>query len=264
MLLACIGKTGNLIWDTTFTTAYNVAISHLLYSGSGEFLAMGSAKADSAVSGSSGLLFIRFDTTGKVLTRKDLTDTYFMAANDIAVDGQGYIYLPLTRRSGSAKQKASVARYSGTFQKIWETELYNNPDFGAAPLALIKDESGNLYLSGKTELSQLSGTMDNSFLASLTATGTLRWKKYLEQYNSGVGLVMNKLQIIMLNRNCFFLNKAEPADGAEAGLFNVFSSCDQKNTDAFGMGIDVDYEGNFLLSGSKGGNYFLALKTIKQ
>ena len=263
MHISCIRNNGELIWDTTLVSTYVVNNSIMLHTGSDEFVDVGSESSDSVISGPTGLLFLKFDSTGNISYRKDITETAFLAANDISCDRNGNFYLPLTRKTGSAKMKASVAKFNNSFQKIWETDLYNNPDFGAVPTSVVNDDSGNLYLTGKTELSTQAGTVDNTFITSLSSAGTVRWKKYLEQSNTGMSLVLFNNELMVLNKNCFFINKADPADGADGGRFNMFSSCDQKNTSAFGAGIDIDYQGNILLAGSKGGSYYLAVKTLQ-
>lgn len=263
MLILCIGRKGNIIWDTTITSSYKVDIANLVYTGSGEFSALGSARADTAITGPTGLLFLNFDSTGNFSFRKDITDANFLAANDMSADSRGNLYLTVNRKSGSAKMKASVAGFSGSFQKLWETELYNNPDFGASSVTVINDVAGNVYVAGKTELTQQSGTVDNSFLASLTSAGTIVWKKYLEPYNTGSALMATTNELVLLNRNCFFISKADPDDGNVFSRYNIFSSCDQKTTDSFGTGIDTDYRGDMLLTGTRGGSYFIAVKSLK-
>jgi hypothetical protein len=264
MLLAVINKKGELRWDTTINTSFRIDISQLMYTGFGEFLAVGSARADSAIAGAAGLLFVRFDTTGRVIIKKEIADANFIAIGDAATDGHGNIFLALTRKTAYARSKASAAMFNNDFQKIWETDLYNNPDFGAASFSVLAGEDANIYLSGKTEVTREQGTIDNSFLVSLSSSGTIRWKKYLEINNSAPSLIMNKNLLMMLNRNCMIVNLAEPSNGEAAGLIRVFSACVSDNTDTFGTDLDINYDKNLLLAGSKGGNFYLALKSIPQ
>ncbi len=37
-------------------------------------------------------------------------------------------------------------------------------------------------------------------------------------------------------------------------------ACDPFSTDALGMSFDTDYDGRILVAGSRGGNYYMALK----
>ena len=59
------------------------------------------------------------------------------------------------------------------------------PDVGASSLGICLDNSRNIYVSGKTEISGVSGSSDNSFSAKLTNDGIVKWKKYPEISNSG-------------------------------------------------------------------------------
>jgi hypothetical protein len=205
---------------------------------------------------------VRFDTTGKVSAEKKTTETNFVAATGAAIDNAGNIFLPLTRKTSFGNPKASVAKYNNLFQKIWETELYNNPDFSASSLAILTDASGNIYVSGDTQVPGKDGPLTSSFIATLTGGGTPGWKKYLEYYNTGSALVFDKSDnLLMLNKNCFIISKRVSANGDDAGTIKSFSLCIPQNTTAFGRDIAVNYDSNILLAGSFGGNFYIALKS---
>lgn len=261
MLIECINHSGMISWDTTFAATFQVDITNLYYTGNGNFLALGSASADSTSAGATGFLFVKFDTTGKVTLRKENKETNFIAAGSMAVDNSGNIFLPLTRKASGAKSKASVAKYNSDFQRIWETELYNNPSFGAASVSIALDKNGIIYVTGKTEITKEQEVMDNSFIASVSVTGTIKWKNYLEMTNCGSALSFNDDMVIMLNKNCYIINMIDPDDGSETKKIRLFSLCNSINTSAFGYDLDVDYAGNLLVSGMRGGNFYLALKS---
>ncbi|MCJ7446939.1 MAG: hypothetical protein MUO72_04545 [Bacteroidales bacterium] len=262
MILARFSPSGVNVWDTSITTGFKVDRTTLCYMGDGNLLAVATAIPDSANSGATGLFFISLDSTGHIIQKKEITETNFISANKADVDNAGNIYLPLTRKTAAAKPKASVAKFNSDFQKLWETELYNNPNFGAATLDINLDASGNIYVSGKTELSSGESVLNNSFLASLSGTGAIRWKQYHENINEGIALVINDDDILMmLNTNCFAVNMVSPLDGTYSGKIRIFDACDSKTTDAFGRDMDVTHDGNILVAGSKGGSFFLALKS---
>ena len=260
MLLARIGNDGSAIWDTVITAGFNVDLTYINFTGNGTFLAVGTASADYSGTGPTGLSFIRFDTAGHVTEHKEITGTDFISAERVFVDGQGNIFLPLTRQAAGAKTGASVAKYNSDIQILWETELYNNPSFAAAASGITADGSGNIYVTGKTEVSRESGTLDNSFLASLDPAGSVRWKKYLENANAGADLIFSGNMILMLNRNCFVVNLADPDSGDDAGRVRMFEVCDPYDTDAIGSGLDLDYDGNILVGGKKGDSFYLSIK----
>jgi hypothetical protein len=68
----------------------------------------------------------------------------------------------------------------------------------------------------------------------------------------------------MLNTSCFIVSIANPEDGSDAGKIRMFEVCDSKETDAFGRDLDLNYDGNILVAGSKGGSYYMALKSKLQ
>ena len=255
---------GNKLWEKSLDAGFKIDFANIFYTGSGQLLAIGTASPDSVNSGATGLLFVRFDTTGQIVAQNNLTEPDFISANKAAIDNDGNIYLALTRKSGSSESTAGVAKYNDQFQKLWETNLYNNPDFGAASRAIILDASGNIYVTGNTELSTADGKLNNSFVVSLTNNGSIRddWKKYLENSNEGSALLFDNANgLMMLNRNCYIINILNPDDGADIGRIRMFSVCHSDDTDALGEDFGLDYENNILVAGSLGGSFFVALKS---
>jgi hypothetical protein len=262
MLLMRYSPEGNKLWEKTPDSYFKIDYTELIYTGNGNLLAVATASPDSSGSGATGLLFVRFDTTGQIINEMEITETTFISANEAVVDNEGNIFLALTREATGGKPKASIAKYDNLFQKLWETELYSNPDFGAASLAIKLDETGNIYVAGKIELTVEGGVLNNSFLVSLNNTGSIRWKKYLENSNAGAALVLNDFgNLMMLNKNCFIINIVNPDDGSDAGRMRMFSICDSYNTDALGTDIDINYDKNILVAGTRGDNFYLALKS---
>jgi hypothetical protein len=262
MLLERFDNKLNSVWDTTLTTTYYIDQASLCYLGNGNLLAVGTTNPDSISSGVTGLLFVWFDTTGSVTNRREIKESSSISAKKVVTDNSGNIYLALTRRNIGAKSQAAVAKYNSQLQKLWETELYNNPIFGASSLGIALDNSGNVYVSGKTELSVANGVLNNSFLASITTTGNVRWKKYLENSNSGSAVILDGTGLtLMLNLNCFIISRLDPADGTDSGRIRVFDVCDSYKTDALGFDFDINFDGNILMAGSKGGGFYLILKS---
>lgn len=262
MLLLRNSPKGNLLWEKSIEAGYKLDYTKLFYTGRGNFLAVGTASPDSSDGGSTGILFVRFDTLGTVLEKKKTDSTSFVSANDFAIDDNGNIYVALTRKTTGSKTRASVAMYNDLFQKIWETELYNNPDFGAASIGINLDPSGNIYVCGKTELPAEEETLNNSFVVSLSSSGSLIWKQYLESSNIGSSMIFDEMgDLLLLNRNCFIINVLSSSDGSDAGRIRMFSVCDPYNTGVFGRDIDLSYDKNILIAGSRGGNFYLALKS---
>jgi len=268
MLIARFGRTGRPIWDTTFATSSHISFSRLVYEGGGILLAAGTADPDSTSSGMAGLLFVRFDTTGNIITKKEVTDDWFTAAGNIAEDGSGNIYIPVTNRSNSSRPRAAIAKFSPDLNLTWQTDLYNNSSYSSSATSVFLDGS-YIYVTGRTEMAEQEGTVDDSFIAALNASGLLAWKKYMEIYNAGSRFRINDEGTMMLmNRNCFLINLLSNfgSDSAPdiSGLLRLFDGCDSKNTDAAGNDFYIDHEGNITACGSLGGNFYISVKSASQ
>jgi hypothetical protein len=269
MLIAAINKDGNKLWDTTISAGFYIDFTRLCYSGSGSFIAVGTACSDSTSSGTSGLLFLRFDTTGKVLSRKDVTSAGFISAGVPAADASGNLYVPVTRKSTGIKPRASLFKYNVDFNQLWGRDLYTNPSFSSSANEAILDDAGNIYVCGKTEVSGTSESIENSFAASLISSGSITWKKYLEDSSSGSALLINDSDILMtMSRDCFLIDKTRYDEAKDSvlsvSLIRMFSACDPYDTDAFGSDFDVDPDGNIIAAGSLAGKFYLAVKSASE
>jgi hypothetical protein len=262
MLLMRYSPEGIELWSKTFDTGYRIDYSILHYNGDGSFLALGTASPDSSDSGNAGLLFVRFDSTGVIISEDNKTENSFISAKGFAVDDQDYIYLALTRKYTGSKPKASVARLNSLYRKLWEEDLYNNPNFGALSTSIKLDGSGNIYVTGATELSVEDGVLDNSFLVSLTGTGSVIWKKYFESSNCGAAIIFDENEdILMMNKNCFVINHVSHDGETVLERIRMFNVCNPYDTDALGSDMNISYDKNFLVAGSKGGNFYIGLKS---
>ena len=264
MLVTRISKSGNKIWEKTFTGGSAISFTNLYYTGNGKLLGIGTASPDSTSLGTTSILFVRFDTTGIVSIEKKTQETVFVSATAGYVDNSGNIYLPLTKKTTVSLPKASVAMYNNEFAKLWETELYNNSEFGAAGFSLTSGNTGNLFVCGNTEVSGKDGKLKNSFVVSLTRTGAVSWKKYPEISNTGMMLRLSEgNEVALINKNCYIINKLNVADGSDAGSVKIFSMCVSSATDSFGYSFDFDFEKNILVAGSVADNFYVAVKSVK-
>jgi len=265
LLIAAISTSGILKWDTLITSPFGIGRAYINYSGYGEMLVTGTPDPDTTLAGASGLLFVRIDTTGDILEFKQIDEEKYVAAGGAFESAGGFIYLPLTRKPEFTQTKASVACFNSSFQKIWETELYNNPDFGASALAITADESsGNIYSSGMTRVTRSEGTVDNSFISCLSSTGSVRWKKYTEIGNSSTDIIIGDETIYALNRKCLSVNKVAMADGEDEGIIRLIDACESSTTTLFGNSISFNYDGNLIVAGARNGNFYIALEQLVQ
>ena len=66
---------------------------------------------------------------------------------------------------------------------------------------------------------------------------------------------------MLMNNNCYIINIITPSDGVAAGRIKMFSICDSYNTDALGEDLDINYDKKILVAGTRGGSFYLALKS---
>jgi hypothetical protein len=265
ILLARYSKTGREIWRKTIDAGYHIDLTTVLNTSSGNMLAVCSAATDSVSSGASGLYFVRFDTTGIILSQQNIASSSFIAAGNAATDDIGNIYLSITKAPSGAKSVAAVAKYNDQLQKLWETDLYNNPGFSAASRSVMIGRDGNVYVTGNTEVSTSQGIQSNSFVVSLDNNGNIRdnWKRYPENSNEGEALLFNDAgNVLLMNRNCFIVNVLEPDDGSAIDRINMISFCYTDDTDAFGEDFALSGD-NILLAGSLGGDFFICMKSME-
>lgn len=261
MLLMRLSKSGNLLWEKTIDPGFNVDQTQVLCLDNGNFLAIGSAGADKTYDNESGLLFHGFDSTGQVIDEHVYISGFFIASHEAVLDNSGNIYLALTRREVISKPSASVAKFNNQYQMIWEQELANNPAYGAAALAIIRDGSGAVYVAGSTELPSEAGNLNNSFVASVSDAGNVNWKKYPENSNSGTALLLNSGgEVVLLNKNCFIVNVLDAARGDDGGRLRMFDVCDPYSTDAIASDFDITRNNEFIMAGSLGGKFYLGVR----
>ncbi|HVN56868.1 MAG TPA: hypothetical protein VMT63_01100 [Bacteroidales bacterium] len=257
-----IDTAGTLIWDTLFTSSFTVEHSVLCHLSGTSFMAIGSADPDSSFKTDTGISILWFDADGNIAEKRDTLSTgSYVAVKDAAADNSGNFYLAITRNSTTGKLKSSVALFNSTMDRIWERELSNNPQFGAASLAIAVDDNNNPVISGRTEMQVSTGTTDNAFVARYFHKGDSVQKTYLEYINSASAISRNSSgEFMVLNSGCLVVNIMDERMKV-SGFVRTFSSCDSKTTDVFGYTMDVMNDGNIVMAGSKGTGYYLAVKS---
>jgi hypothetical protein len=262
MLISCLDNEGSHKWDTALNASFKVDFSLVCYLGNGNLLGISSAAPDSANNVVTGLFCVWFDTTGAITGKKEVKEASFFSANKAVTDNSGNIYIAASRKSTGTEFRSTVIKYNSTFQKIWETELYNNPSFAASTFGISLDNSGNVFVSGSTKIANSKESVVNSTASSLTSSGGIRWKQYLEIDNSGTSVLINAMgQIFILNQNCFIISVLKPTDGTGDGLIRTFDACDSKSTNSFAKDFCFNYDDNILVAGQRNGSFYLIMKS---
>ena len=264
MLISCFSDSCKVLWDTTFSASFQVNYSTLCYLGNGNLIVMASGKMDSLYTSITGLLTVWVNTNGTITGKTEHKESSYMAAGKIVSDNSGYIYLALTRKNQGSESKASVAKFPVALaaKPVWETELYNNPSFGASTTTLTMDNSGNIFAAGKTQLPVSGGQMTNAFSVGLSSGGTIKWKDYLELSNSAISVMPDDDgHILILHQNCFIIYSLDSGLGTTSQVVRTFDACESANTTNLGWSLDLDYNNYLLMAGQNGGRFYLCAKT---
>jgi hypothetical protein len=262
MLLTGLDNETNLKWDTTLSATFNLDNSLVCYLGNGEFVGIASASPDSVISVVTGLFCVWFDTTGTISAKKELKESSFFSANKAVTDNSGNIYIAASRKTAGSEVRSTVIKYNSQMQKLWETELYNNPSFAASTYGIALDKTGNLFVSGKTKIATPKETIVSTVAASLTSNGVVRWKKYLEVDNEGSSVILDGSgQVFVLNKNCYVISILSPVDGFSNGIIRTFDVCDSKSTNSYANDFTFNYDGNIVAAGERNGGFYTVMKS---
>ena len=261
LVISRINMDGSVAWDTIFNSSYKTDFTSICPLGGDNLLVLGTPDPDSTITSTSGLTFIWFNGSGLIAKRTDVLNTTYIAAKAIVTDNSGNIYLGLSKLGTSGKLKAMVAKYNSLIQKIWEKDLYNNPSFGAASLGITLDAEGNPVVTGRTGMQVSSGVETNTFIAKYYHTGDSIANNYLEYSNAGLSIIQDtKDQYYVLNKKCIIIDIVDQHMDY-AGIIRTYGSCDSKTTENLGYSIDLTPDGNLIIAGSQGVNYYLVIKS---
>ena len=258
LLLTSLDLEGEVRWDTIITTAGNTAYACMQRYVGGSYIVTASCHPDSLSDGPYAVVLVADD--GTVQQFNEVSPGFQSAITGITVGSNDFIYVSITRNNLNGKGQSSVARITDEGAIVWERELYNNQNFGAGSLA-IAYEYDTVYVSGRTELNVSDGVLENSFVAAVSTCGVVGWKRYLESSNSGTDLVVDSGgNLLMLNRNCFILNFIPLPGGDGHERMRVFDACDSYETSSHGMSVNITYDNNYFIAGSRSGKFYYALR----
>jgi len=259
LLITHLDMDGTEVWDTIIDVSTRVQIAKMDWIDQDYFMVCAGNDPDSLNSNSFEVLII--GTDGEVSQSVSATPGFYPSITGLEVYSPSEIFVSLTKNYGSGKSLSSVARITPEGGIIWETELFNNPSYAAASNSL--DELNDmLYITGSLERISDDKTLVNSFVASVTISGVLGTKEFLENSNSGADSDFNKDgDLVVLNRNCIILDIGAIPLGDDMARFRVLDVCDSYDTDVYGMSLSADPDGNYLIGGSSGGKFYYALRS---
>lgn len=264
LFITMLDSEGSLVWEQTVES--EVPVSEVfLFRGEadGEMMVLCGSGPDDTADIASGLLLVKFDTTGEVSSSTVRTEPDLFRLSGAVSHADGGFIIAVTKAIATAKSKGVVMKINGSLQTVWERELSNNPSYSAASLDICEAMSEGYVVSGRTELSFEGTLLMNSFMAAISPSGETLWKKYPENSNEGVALEYGGEGLVtMLNRNCFLVTTLSLTDGSDYSRLRVYNACDSYDTEAHAADFTANYAGNLLLAGTRSGKYYLALKPV--
>ncbi|MDX2414227.1 MAG: hypothetical protein QNK33_03455 [Bacteroidales bacterium] len=259
LLITHLDLEGAEVWDTLINVSTDVQVAQIDWLDSEYLMVIGSSHPDSLSSSSFELVII--DTNGDISEASIASPGFYTSITGLKVVSAAEIFVSITKNYGAGKSLSSVARITSEGSIIWETELFNNPSYAAASNSL-SELNGMLYISGSLERIADDEILINSFVASLTLSGILGNKEFLENSNSGSDTDFNSSgDIAVLNRNCLILSIGAIPIGEDISRFRVLDACDSYNTATLGLSLSADGDGNYLIGGSLGGKFYYALRS---
>lgn len=262
LYLGIMDYTGTPVWSSGFSSSFKVGNVILCRTQKDNFLAVASRASDSIPGGNYGIKFISFGKDGSVISNDSIIYYSFYSVNGATIDNSGNIYLAVTKLGAGSKKKATLAKYDEAFRKIWEVELYNNPQFEASSMSVVTDYQGNVYVSGYTEYPEDATTYRNAFVASVNSSGVIRWKKYLEYKNEATSVIFdNNGQLFVLNKGCLILNIIKTDDGSVSGILRTFAACDVSFDKVYGNSATAWGGNSIVIAGVKNGSFYIVARS---
>lgn len=200
------------------------------------------------------------DTNGILVDRIDISNGVYMSVDGFDVDDRGRFLVALSYTVVSNRTSVMLRKYSIEGFKLWETELYNNPDYLSTAVHLEWGGDGYCYTTGRTERYSGGEVIGNSFLAKVAGQdGSVDWKVYPESSNAGTSVQLaDNGDVYLLNRNCMIVNiLSNDAGGETLERLRPFEVCDNYDTDQYGYDLAFSADGYLLVAGQGGGDYRL-------
>jgi hypothetical protein len=259
--IAVVSRDGSFVWDTLLTGYDFAEHVSLINEGDGAFVAICSPLPGESSNTETEIFFVSFNISGTSVNTEKVTFSDFISVRGAVKDANGNLYLAATRASSGKKTKSAVLKLSESYSVLWEKELYNNPVFGSQSNGIALSGS-NIFITGSTELENDGSVTSNTTLAALNTSGTVLWKKYLEYFNTGSSVATDQEgSPVALNKYCFVINRVDASDWSSISVLRPFSACDPQSTDASGEVLNISTQGDYALGGTRGGNFYLALKS---
>ncbi len=153
----------------------------------------------------------KLNANGTVLWSADTTGTLFGSdeeANAIAIDNTGNICVSGYLKNSGTSSDIYVEKYNPNGSLIWNYGFDGTIHESDRSYNMTLDNTGNIYLCGKTDVDPSWQVNDDILLLKLSSSGVLSWSKV---FNSVT--LLDKAQFIRLNSSNEIIVAGKVADG---------------------------------------------------
>jgi len=179
-LFAKYDTLGTIQWQrslggTSADTATGIAIDS-----SGNVYIIGNTSSQGA--GGTDILLAKYNSSGTIQWQRSLGGASEDSGGGISVDSSANIYISgVTSSQGAGNQDMIIAKYNTSGVIQWQRSLGSTSFEVGGRVAT--DSSGNLYISGR---SNLQGS-DDTIIAKYNTSGVLQWQRTLIRSGSDLG-----------------------------------------------------------------------------
>jgi hypothetical protein len=221
--------------------------------------------------GGNDIFVTAYNSIGTRLWTRIAGNALTNVSNGIAVDNLGNVYIcghtqgVLDGQPNAGDYDAIIIKYNSAGVKQWARLL------GSAGtelcLGIVTDPTGNVYITGATN-STLSGQINNGlndmFVAKYTISGDFVWTRLAGSIVNDYGnaIVTDGLNLYIAGEADATMDGQIFAGGSRDILFmkydlngnKIFTRLNGTTGNEAGQGIDLDFSGDLLISGSTSGN----------
>jgi uncharacterized delta-60 repeat protein len=207
------------------------------------------------------MCLVKLNTSGDTLWSRTITGSMFGSdddANSIAFDNAGNIVIAGYIKNSATGSDVAIAKYNANGAQLWLTLFDGVVHESDRALDMKTDASGNIYITGKTDINATIVANDEVFTAKYNANGVLLWSA---TYTGGIsGAERGKLIEVAPSGNVYVCGRKFNGTSEDVLLIKYNGSGAQQwavSFDGDGQGNDdptdmvIDANENIYITGSQ-------------
>jgi uncharacterized delta-60 repeat protein len=207
------------------------------------------------------MCLVKLNTSGDTLWSRTISGSMFGSdddANSIAFDNTGNIVIAGYIKNSATGSDVAIAKYNANGAQLWLTLFDGFVHESDRALDMKTDDSGNIYITGKTDINATIVANDEVFTAKYNANGVLLWSA---TYTGGItGAERGKLIEVAPSGNVYVCGRKFNGTSEDILLIKYNGSGAQQwavSFDGDGQGNDdptdmvIDANENIYITGSQ-------------